>query len=176
MGAIILWKMGRWSDLQNSHRGDARLFMSIIVYNKTVFRPHRHFMILHHVLTSSSKSNQIMFQKCLGVVGEHPRAILDHFRPIFDQKRLKNYMNLKGTSYKHLFKNPSLLSPYGGYYVYMSYHKGYKSVLNQQVHICEGWRLWGILGACRRALWGASLQLGQDKCNQSTSTGPHRDL
>ena len=33
-----------------------------------------------------------MPQKCLGGVWDHPRPILDNFRPILDQNRLKNYI------------------------------------------------------------------------------------
>ena len=51
-------------------------------------------------------------QKCLGGVWDHPRPIRDNFRPILTTQMPKKLYSKN--PYTNPYKNPSLLSPYGG--------------------------------------------------------------
>ena len=115
-----------------------RAFVLLLWFSTTniVFRHLDISWLVVVVLTFCEKNKPKISQKCLGVVGEHPRPVLDNFWHMLDQNRLRNY--IRWNPCKNQYINPSPLSSYGSCYVLSLTSLGSHSKLN---------RMWSESGA-----------------------------
>ena len=86
--------MGTRADRQSPHHEDTGPF-HFVICQKNGFPAHGHVVFLFDIFFAVCVGKPFCaknFQKCPGVVGNYPRPILDHVRPIWTTNHLKpNY-------------------------------------------------------------------------------------